>query len=169
MRGSKPFGAGVCLLLALLGPGLAAAGKPNSAPPPPLALAKLGWLAGSWRLEKGGRVMEEEWMAPAAGVMLGMSRTVAKGRVVEYGFLQIREGPDGELFYVTQRSGQPEATYPISSLTDAAAAFESPDRDYPRKISYTLQPEGALLVVFEGPGPEGETKVAEFSYLRLPP
>ena len=30
------------------------------------------------------------------GVMLGMARTVAKGKVLEYEFVQIREGPGAD-------------------------------------------------------------------------
>jgi hypothetical protein len=168
MRTPGIFALALCLCAALTGPLLTAASKPKVAPPPP-AIDKLAWLAGRWRLEKNSRVMDEEWMAPAAGLMLGMSRTVAKGRVAEQAFRQIREGPGGALFYVAQPAGQPEAAYQISSLTETAAIFENPEQDYPRKITYALQPDGLLLVSLEGTGPDGETKSAEFAYERIHP
>ena len=156
------------LLLALLAPGLGGADKKPPAPPPS-AIARLAWLAGNWRTVTGGRVIEEQWMAPAAGLMLGMGRTVAKGRVLEHEFLQIRAGPGGDLFYIAHPSGQKEATFPITSLTDTAVVFENPQHDFPQKISYTLQPDGSLLAVTEGPGPGGQLKRIEFHYERLPP
>ena len=33
--------------------------------PPAIAIARLAWLAGHWRMEKSGRVIDEQWMAPA--------------------------------------------------------------------------------------------------------
>ena len=171
MRAMKRTGArwlalATCLVLALGVGSLQAVPKPKL-PAPSAVLARLGWLAGIWRQEKGGKLTDESWLPPAGGVMLGMIRTVAKGRLVDYGYRQIREGPGGELFYVLQPPGQPEAAYLVGSLTDTEAVFENTEHDYPRKITYTLQGDGLLLAVFEGTGPEGETKVTEFSYRRI--
>src|SRR5688572_9402981 len=94
----------------LLGTALGRLPGAEAAPAAP-GIDQLAWLAGSWRLEKAGRVTDEQWMAPAGGVMLGMSRTVAKGKVLEHEFLQIREGPGGELAYVALPSRQKEATF----------------------------------------------------------
>lgn len=33
--------------------------------------ASLAWLAGCWEMRAGRRVVEEQWTAPAAGVLLG--------------------------------------------------------------------------------------------------
>ena len=81
------------------------------------SLERLRWLAGDWRMERAGRIVDEHWMAPAGGVMLGMSRTVAKGKVVEHEFTQIREGPGGELFFVALPSRQKEAAFKALSQT----------------------------------------------------
>ncbi len=148
---------------------LGAEAKKSGKPAPPPAIGRLGWLAGSWRMEKGGRVIDEQWMAPAGGVMLGMGRTIAKGRVMEHEFLQIREGPGGDLFYIAQPSGQPEATFQITSLSDTAVSFENPQHDFPQKISYTLQTVGVLLAAIEGPGADGQVKRIEFTYQRVQP
>ena len=107
--------------------------KPKGPPPPDIE--RLAWLAGNWRLEKTGRLTEEHWMAPAGGVMLGMARTLAKGKVVEHEFLQIRVGPAGDLFYIAQPSGQPEAAFKHTALTDKEVVFENPNHDFPQKIT----------------------------------
>jgi len=140
--------------------------KPGKAPPP-ADLEKLGWLAGKWRLEASGRLVEEQWMAPAAGVMLGMSRTIAKGRVVEHEFMQIRVGPGGELFYIAQPSGQKEAAFQQATLTDKEVGFANPNHDFPQKITYTLRADGSLLAVIEGPRDDGTTRRVEFAYQRV--
>ncbi len=168
MKGSLLRLAGVlAVLAALLVPALEGASKKKPAPPP--AITRLAWLAGNWRTEINGRLMDEQWMAPAGGLMLGMMRTVAKGRLVDHKFLQIREGPGGDLFYVLQPAGQKEAALQITSLTETGAVFENPENEFPQKISYTLQSDGSLLAAVEGPDADGGTKRAEYSYQRVQP
>ena len=159
---------GLTMVMAVVGVSAAESKKPGGKALLP-DIGKLAWLAGSWRAEKSGRMIEEQWMAPVAGVMLGMSRTIAKGKVVEHGFLQIRVGPGGELFYIAQPSGQKEAAFQITSLTDREAVFANPNHDFPRKISYTLNADGSMLAAIEGPGAEGDVKRIEYSYQRINP
>ena len=108
-------------------------------------------------------------MAPAGGVMLGMGRTVSKGRVVEYEFMQIREGPGGDLFYIALPSGQKETAFRILSLADNAIVFENKEHDFPQTVGYALQADGSLLAYIEGPAPDGTTKRIEFAYQRMQP
>ena len=35
-------------------------------------LQDFAWLAGHWRMEQGDNRLDEQWMAPAAGLMMGM-------------------------------------------------------------------------------------------------
>ena len=145
-------------------------GKGVDQPAPSPQLEKLAWLAGSWRMEKAGRVVEEQWMAPAAGVMLGMSRTIAKGRVVEHEFMQIREGPGGTLFFIAQPSGQKEAAFQLLGLEENGVIFENREHDFPQRILYTRQPDGSVLAAIEGPlGMDDKRKRIEFSYVRVAP
>ena len=137
--------------------------------PVPASLARLGWLAGSWRMEKAGRVTDEQWMAPAGGVMLGMARTVAKGKVVDYEFTQIREGPGGELFYVAQPMKQKEAAFKLVAQTDTDVAFENKEHDFPQTITYSLRADGSLLAAVEGPKGDGTTRRIEYTYRRMQP
>jgi hypothetical protein len=157
------------VLLAVLPLALLAADAPppgKKGPPPP-AIEQLAWLAGRWHLEQAGRMIDEQWMAPAAGLMLGMSRTVAKSRVTGQEFLQIRVGPGGDLFYVAAPAGQEPATFQVKKLTDREVVFENPNRDFPQRISYLLKPDGSLLAAREGPGPDGNVKRIEFPYQRV--
>jgi hypothetical protein len=159
------------LLLALWPAVLLSAADPVA--PPKLtaaaAINQLGWLAGRWRMEKGGRVVEEHWMAPAGGVMLGMSRTIARGQVVEHEFIQIRPGPGGALYFIALPSGQKEAAFQVKSLNATEAVFENLQHDFPQRISYTLQPDGSLLAAIEGPGKDDKVRRVEFPYKRVQP
>lgn len=156
------------LLLVFVGATLSAA-DPAPQGTVPVAISQLGWLAGHWRMEKGGRVVDEQWMAPAGGVMLGMSRTIARGKVVEYEFIQIREGPGGALYFIAMPSGQKEAAFQVVSVSAMEAVFANPQHDFPQKISYRLQPDGSLLAVIEGSGRDGQTRRVEFPYKRMNP
>ncbi len=146
--------------------GAADAPKGGKRTPSP-AIAKLGWLAGKWRMEVQGRVIDEEWMAPAAGVMLGMARTVVHGKATEHEFMQVREGPGGALFFVVQASGQKEAAFQIKSLTDTEVLFENTEHDFPQRIRYTHRADDTVLAAIEGVAPDGTPKRIEFSYRRV--
>ena len=146
-----------------------AKGKNDAKPAAMPQLAKLAWLAGSWRTERTGRVTEEQWMAPSGGTMLGMSRTVMKGRVVEYEFMQIREGPGGTLFFIARPSGQPEAAFQLLSLEDNGVIFENSAHDFPQRILYTREADGSVLAAIEGPlMADDSRKRVEFPYKRVP-
>lgn len=134
-----------------------------------VAINQLQWLAGRWRTERAGRVVDEHWMAPAAGVMLGMSRTISRGKVIEHEFIQIREGPGGALHFIAMPSGQKEAAFQIKSLSATEAVFENLQHDFPQRISYTLLPDGSLLAAIEGPGKDSQTRRVEFGYKRVSP
>lgn len=95
------------------------------------SLQTLAWLAGDWSLERNGRVVNEIWMAPDGGTMIGMSRTVAQGRTVEYEFLLLRLDSAGDIFYVAKPSGQPEASFKLTRATATEAVFENPQHDFP--------------------------------------
>ena len=59
---------------------------------PPATVDDLGWLAGDWASEAGGRWTEESWTAPRGGVMLGVSRS-GRGEVLrDYEFIRIAPG-----------------------------------------------------------------------------
>ncbi|MFZ0750164.1 MAG: DUF6265 family protein, partial [Pyrinomonadaceae bacterium] len=57
-------------------------------------LNDLSWLAGCWEANLRGREVNEQWMKPGGGIMLGMARTVAQGKAAEFEFTQIREDKD---------------------------------------------------------------------------
>ncbi len=111
----------------------------------------VSWLSGCWRQESPARQVDEVWMAPAGDGMLGMSRTVAKGKIVEHEFLQIRV-QDGKLVYIARPSGQPEATFTAVKVGPREVVFENPAHDFPQRIIYRLQADGNLAARIEGGG-----------------
>ena len=108
----------------------------------------VAWIAGCWS-SAGGRQVDEQWMKPAGASMLGMSRTVAKGRTVATEFLQLREEADG-VFYVALPSGQAEARFKLVAAADGNARFENPAHDFPQVITYVRQADGSLVAQISG-------------------
>lgn len=110
----------------------------------------LSWLAGCWEGNLRGSELNEQWMKPAGGTMLGMGRTVAGGKVREYEFLQIREEADGTINYIAKPSGQAEASFKLKQLQNNEVIFENVEHDFPQRIIYRLQSDGSLFARIEG-------------------
>lgn len=124
----------------------------------------LAFLSGCWRLEANGRTIEEHWLAPAGGSLMGVSRTVAGGKTVEYKFLQIRDLPDG-LTYIAKPSGQAEASFKMLSKTADDVVFENPTHDFPQRIRYRKGGPDALHARIEGTM-NGQARGMDFAYTR---
>src|SRR5687767_15245664 len=89
------------------------------------SISELSWIAGDWQSAPGGRAqVEEHWIHPAGGSMLGMSRTVAGTRTVEFEFLRIEQREDG-IYYVAQPKGRCPATdFKLTRVGAQEAVFE---------------------------------------------
>jgi len=123
------------------------------------------WLTGCWTMTRGESVVEEQWLKPLGGTLMGISRTVKGGRTVEHEFLQIRE-VDGRIAYVAKPSGQAEATFPLKTFSDGEMTFENPAHDFPQRIMYRRTAEGVTARV-EGTR-NGQTRGIDFVYSRCP-
>jgi hypothetical protein len=132
-------------------------------------LQDLAWLAGQWRIEQGDRLVDEQWMAPAGGLMMGMARNVQGGKVREYEFTLLRQEPNGDILYIASPSKQAETVFKLTSLSGGTAVFENPEHDFPKKIVYARRPDGSLLAAIEGPGRDGKPRRVEYPYKRVTP
>ena len=125
----------------------------------------LSFLAGCWELKINGREIEEQWMKPSGGVMLGMGRTVANAHVREYEFTQIRQDKDGSIFYVAKPSGQEEGSFKLVKFQNNEAVFENLKHDFPQRVIYRRESDGSLFARVEGTI-KGETRGIDYPYRR---
>jgi hypothetical protein len=135
----------VCVLVAAI------TGSPSTAAPQQTGepLEKLAWLRGCWSGGEGDRHLDEQWMKPRGGTMMGMSRTVAGGKTVDAETMVIRQtGP--AIAFIAKPARQPEATFTMASLGDNEVRFENPAHDFPQRITYRLTPDGSLHARIEG-------------------
>jgi Domain of unknown function (DUF6265) len=99
------------------------------------SLTGLGWMAGCWQQRTGTRVTDEQWMRPAGGAMIGMSRTVSGDRLRAWEALRIVL-EKGRVVYVAQPGGGPPTSFAASHIADTLVIFENPAHDFPQRIAY---------------------------------
>jgi len=143
-------------LLAALG-----AAAPRQAP----MIARLEWLTGCWERRAGTHLVEEQWMAPRGGTMLGMSRTVRGDTLVEYEQVRIFER-GGKLVYAAHPSGQPPAEFVSVEVGDSVVVFENPKHDFPQRILYCRVGLDSLVARVEGTS-RGRKRSVEFPYVHI--
>lgn len=128
-------------------------------------LERVRWLSGCWRDSAAGKVIEEQWMAPRGGVMVGMGRTVRADTLREYELVLIRER-GGELAYEAHPSGQPTATFRSTLVSDSQVVFRNPEHDYPQEVGYRRRGADSLLAWIDGTA-GGRSRRIEFPYRRV--
>jgi hypothetical protein len=149
---------GTITLLLLLTLGRGAVGQS------PASIKHAAWLAGCWVTLRGQATIEEQWMAPAGGTMLGMARTVKAGRLEDYELILLR-AHDGRVDYEAHPMMQPTAVFTATVVSDTLLQFENPRHDFPRLIAYRRHgPDSLRARIAAGPAP-GDAEVI-FTYHR---
>jgi len=124
-------------------------------------IENFAWFSGCWSMALPDGIVEEHWLPPAGGAMLGLSRTVKGGVMKEFEFLSLR-AIDGKLAYVSIPSRQRETAFALVRYKSNAAVFENPTHDYPQRIIYRKTDTG-ITAVIEGVV-KGKLRSAEFVY-----
>lgn len=109
----------------------------------------LGWLAGCWATRSADRLVEEQWMAPRGGLMLGMARTTRGDRVENYEQTVIRRDA-GRLVYVASVPGQAATTFTAVLESDTAVIFRNMQHDFPKEVRYARRGADSLIASIAG-------------------
>jgi hypothetical protein len=129
-------------------------------------LDALSWLAGSWINDDSGRRIEEVWTAPAADLMLGMSRTLSGDRTASFEFMRISVRADG-VFYIAQPRGKPPVEFPLQSWDGAQAIFINPGNgDHLKRVIYRHNSDGSFTARIEGAN-QGAEFAEDYPYHRV--
>jgi hypothetical protein len=113
----------------------------------------LSWMAGDWKLCAGGRVVEEHWLGPAGGLMVGVNLTrTAKGASFEH--LRVAATPQGWA-YVANPDGRPATAFAVKSAYAGEVVFENLKHDFPKRITYRREGEALVAQIGDetGKGP----------------
>ena len=132
----------------------------------PSSVAQVGWIAGCWELSAGSRRINEQWMAPRAGLMLGVSRTVVGDSLREYEQVALFER-GGRLVYAATPARQAPAEFESIAVSDSAVIFENPTHDFPQRVIYRRHGADSLVARVEGLR-GGRLRGSDYPYRRVP-
>ena len=114
----------------------------------------MAWLAGHWSNGEGADRVEELWLEPRGGSMLGMHRDLRGGKFVFFEFLRIIEDSLG-VAYVAQPKGRAPTRFGLIEQGARKVVFENAAHDYPQRILYWTDEQGRLHARTEGTTAKG--------------
>lgn len=145
------------LALPLLATTAQAAEPAAPAPVASVTVADLAWMAGTWTGEAEGSFVEEQWSAPAGGVMMGMYREVVGGKIGMYEFLALEPGPEGPILWLRHfnpglvgwEDKEGAVAFHLVASKPGEAAFDNRDPKKPARLIYRREGEDRLVAVLE--------------------
>jgi len=127
-------------------------------------LTDVSWISGAWQTEPGGkRQIEEHWTQATGASMLGMSRTVAGDKTVEFEYLRIEQRADGVYYVAHPKARCPGTDFKLSRASATEAVFENPQHNFPKRITYRKSGDELTATIDGGEG----TKAITYSYRRM--
>jgi len=129
------------------------------------SIADISWIAGDWQTPAGGRAqIEEHWTQVAGATMMGVSRTVAGEKTVEFEYLRIEQRADGIYYVAHPKARCPGTDFKLNRASATEAVFENPQHDFPKRIIYRKTADEGLTASIDG----GEgTKAMSFGFKKM--
>jgi len=146
---------------------VAAAGAVPASAQPVAAIEQVAWLTGCWAADGAEPGTVEHWLAPAAGTMFGVNRSVRGGRLAQFEFMAIRTAHDGRLVFVALPGGRNATEFAARSVTSSEVVFENSRHDFPNRVIYRRTGERTMLGRIEGQA-NGEARAVDFPFTRVP-
>lgn len=115
---------------------------------PPAIAKSVAWLAGCWAYQGAEPGSGETWMPVAGGSLLSVARRIEGGKLASWEFQRVIE-QDGSLAFVVAPSGEPEAAFPLKSLTAREVVFERAEDAFPKRVIYRLAQNGNISARIE--------------------
>lgn len=115
----------------------------------PPRVTRVEWLAGCWGGTTDGVAMQEVWLRPEGGVILGVHHDVRGKVTVGFEFMRIEE-KDGTLFFQAQPNGKPPTPFRMKSIDPNRVVFESRRQDFPSRVIYAHEGKDLLIGRIEG-------------------
>ena len=111
-------------------------------------IEKLAWMTGTWTQNKNGEIVQESWLGPKGKMMAAVNLTSSAKRT-SFEFLRIVETPAG-LAYLASPGGKTPVEFKLKEITDKRVVFENPAHDFPQRVMYWIEPDGAMIARIEG-------------------
>lgn len=127
-------------------------------------LADISWISGDWQTAPGGqRQIEEHWTNAAGGSMMGLSRTIAGDKTVEFEYLRIEQRADGIYYVAHPKARCPGTDFKLTRASATEAVFENPQHDFPKRVIYRKTETGLTASIDAGDG----TKSVSFVFQKM--
>ena len=117
-------------------------------------LQELSFLSGCWAGTMGTLDLEETWTEASGGVMLGTTRYLRDGRVVDWEFARVVEEDGVVTLWPYPKGTRSEHGFPLKRV-GSEVAFENLEHDFPVRIIYEREGDDALRPRIEGHDGEG--------------
>jgi hypothetical protein len=128
------------------------------------SLSDIAWIGGDWQTPPGGRArIEEHWTGVSGGTMMGVSRTVAGEKTVEFEYLRIEQRADAIYYVAHPKARCPGTDFKLTKASASEAVFENPQHDFPKRIIYRKTENGITASIDGGEG----TKAMSFPFKKM--
>jgi len=133
------------------------AGRPATPVSP--SLSAISFMSGCWTgPSPNGATIEEHYSAASENMMIGMTRYVRNGRVVDFEFTTV-ERTDSTFVMTPRPKGMKSDSFPLKDVADGRATWENLGHDFPQRIIYRRGGDGSLIARIEGTTSAGERHV----------
>ena len=110
-------------------------------------LPDLSWLSGDWRRCQADEIVEERWLGPRGGLLIGANLTSSKGKA---SYESLRLAASGETWtYWAAPIGRTPVPFRLVEAGMQRAAFANPEHGFPARIVYWREGD-ELLARIEG-------------------
>jgi len=153
-----------------------AAQAPPDVTPARASVDQLGFIAGQWRGTLNDRTIEQHWMAPAAGAMVGMYRSIRESKATLYELLAIEQDAEQVMLrikhftpgagLVSQEAKEQSADHVLIKLEARTAVFAGGAAGAPVRVTFD-SPDASTLNITVERQREGKPVATEFKYKRI--
>jgi Domain of unknown function (DUF6265) len=143
------------------------AGASVAADAPAVRIADFAFMAGCWQGGDAQTALEENWMRPGGGTMMGTSRVLAAGKTVFSEFVEVAEKPAGLVMTVALGIGQPGVAFTRIAAGADEVVFENPAHDFPQRIRYRKVSDTSVTARIEGVE-KGQAKGEDYVFRKVP-
>ena len=86
---------------------------------------------------------------------MGVSRTIAGDKTVEFEYLRIEQRADAIYYVAHPKARCPGTDFKLTRATTTEAVFENPQHDFPKRIIYRKTDDGLTASIDAGEGTKG--------------
>jgi hypothetical protein len=129
----------------------------ESALTPPLSA--ISFMSGCWTgPSPSGATIEEHYTAPSENLLIGMTRYVRNGRVVDFEFTTV-ERTDSTFVMTPRPKGVKSDSFPLKEVSDGRATWRTRSTISRSGSFIGAGPDGSPIARIEGTTPKGERHV----------